>query len=356
VALSALFLSALFLTGSAFAEKSLFESSTASYLLRLERSRADVDVCVMVRGDGQYHLERQWAEKTDVFEGTLRLSELQFLEHIVDQDQLFYLKQDEISAPLMSQGLDRVALAVLRPGHWQSLNFYAPESRKPFASLLDPLLKWLNEVQGEKHIKLRAEEAEDHCLPDASVHLKIRGSNRPVEERGASSQQQDKPALPGYTFFMTRTSIKKIQAEKTCIIVKPDGRYHVERRDQRAGDSTISSNIFEGSVGSAGMQQLQQLLDAPELRNRTDDDDPQDQTLQELDLTHLMIPRNGHVQQISFWRYLRPFVVGRAAVRDNGTNLLDPLNQWISANLEENRATALPADKSLAVCREPGPN
>jgi hypothetical protein len=116
-------------------------SNATAYLFRMERMRRAEDVCVLVRGDGQYHLERLFADRTDIFEGSLPPAELQELLRILDSDELFQLRQEKIETPLISSDFDELLVGVLRPEHWQNLRFPAPESRKPYQPLLNPLLK-----------------------------------------------------------------------------------------------------------------------------------------------------------------------------------------------------------------------
>src|ERR1700722_9500300 len=96
----------------------------AAYLLRLERVRNREGVCVLLRGDGQYHLERHTADKVRVFEGDLESGELHRLVRIVSGDQLFLLEQKQITDPMLRSDDDQVRLAVLRPlDEWQDLVF-----------------------------------------------------------------------------------------------------------------------------------------------------------------------------------------------------------------------------------------
>ena len=118
----------------------------------MERMRAAEDTCVLLRGDGQYQLERLFADRTDIFEGSIPPAELQELQHVLDSDELFHLKQEKISAPLIHYDFDQLLVGVLRPGYWQNLRFPDSESRKAYRQSLDPLLKWLDfSSQGKPH-------------------------------------------------------------------------------------------------------------------------------------------------------------------------------------------------------------
>jgi hypothetical protein len=80
----------------------------AAYLLRLERVRDRQGVCVLLRGDGQYHLERHTPEKVRVFEGHLDSDETRQLVHIASGDQLYRLEQKQITDPMLRSDDDRV--------------------------------------------------------------------------------------------------------------------------------------------------------------------------------------------------------------------------------------------------------
>jgi len=45
-----------------------------------------------------------------------------------------------------------------------------------------------------------------------------------------------------------------------CILVMPDGRFHVERRRQVLPSSTATLNIFESSLDSSQLQQLGDIV------------------------------------------------------------------------------------------------
>jgi hypothetical protein len=65
------------------------------YLLRLERARYFQSVCVLLRGNGQYHLERHNPQKIRIFEGSLQDGELRNIVHIVSGDRLFNLEENK---------------------------------------------------------------------------------------------------------------------------------------------------------------------------------------------------------------------------------------------------------------------
>jgi hypothetical protein len=84
----------------------------------MEHMRAAEDTCVLLRGDGRYHLEQLFGDRIDIFEGSIPATELQELQHILDLDELFQLKQEKITAPIIHYDLDQLLVGVLRPGYW----------------------------------------------------------------------------------------------------------------------------------------------------------------------------------------------------------------------------------------------
>jgi hypothetical protein len=150
-------------------------SAPPSYLMRLVHAHTYENVCVLVRGDGQYHLERETAAKTDVFEGTLLLPELQRVEHFLDANELFELAEDRGLKPASSGASVQVILSVHRPGRWQNLTFPTPASWESFHDSVVPLLAWLEELRKAKNrVKLREEIARNNCLPPPKLELKTR--------------------------------------------------------------------------------------------------------------------------------------------------------------------------------------
>jgi hypothetical protein len=145
-----------------------------TYLMRLVHAQDYENTCVLVRGDGQFHLERQTAQKTDVFEGMLTLPEWQHVEHLVSVNELFDLTEDRVVRAQAEHGA-QVILSVHRPGHWQNLSFPAPSSWESYRASVVPLVEWLDEFRKVKNrVKLREEETKNNCLPERKLELKVR--------------------------------------------------------------------------------------------------------------------------------------------------------------------------------------
>ena len=150
-------------------------STTPSYLMRMVHAHTYENICVLVRGDGQYHFERETAQKTDVFEGTLTLPELQRVEHLLSADELMALSEENSLKPASSGPSVQVILSVHRPGRWQNLTFPTPASWESFHQSVVPLVEWLEEMRKAKNrVKLREEIARNNCLPPPRLELKTR--------------------------------------------------------------------------------------------------------------------------------------------------------------------------------------
>jgi len=150
-------------------------STTPSYLMRLVHAYTYENICVLVRGDGQYHFERETAQKTDVFEGMLPASEMQRLQHFLSANELFELADDKGLKPASAGESVQVILSVHRPGRWQNLTFPTPHAWESFHDSVVPLLGWLEELRKAKNrVKLREEIARNSCLPPPKLELKTR--------------------------------------------------------------------------------------------------------------------------------------------------------------------------------------
>jgi hypothetical protein len=129
---------------------------TPSYLMRLVHAHNYENICVLVRGDGQYHLERETAQKTEIFEGTLAPADLQRIDHQLAAEELFELTEDKITKPPQTEHDVELILSVHRPGYWQNLTFPVASSWEPYRESVVPLVQWLEEMRKVKNrVKLQ---------------------------------------------------------------------------------------------------------------------------------------------------------------------------------------------------------
>src|SRR5437868_4181190 len=141
-------------------------STESAPLMRMERQTRDEDVCILVRGDGQYHLERValGLGKSRVFEESFPADSVSQLEQMLNVDELKQISQNQIKMELVGEDLDHVLLAINRPNGWQSLNFPTGKSRKPFRNSVDPLVKWLERSMQQPH-PLPPNTPTRRCMP-----------------------------------------------------------------------------------------------------------------------------------------------------------------------------------------------
>lgn len=145
-----------------------------AYLMRLVHARTYENICVLLRDDGQYHLERETAQKTEIFEGNLAAAELQHIQQLLSAEELFALTEDKIEKPASASDVE-IILSVHRDGYWQNLSFPVTSSWEPYRESVVPLAQWLEEMRKVKNrVKLREEEARNHCLPPPKLLLKTR--------------------------------------------------------------------------------------------------------------------------------------------------------------------------------------
>src|SRR5258705_8132309 len=96
------------------------QPGTISYLLRLERLRSYRDVCVLLRSNGQYHLEILEHDHTHILEGALSTAALSELRHMTSLEKLAHLQQRDIRTPLVESERDEFLVSILRLDRWQN--------------------------------------------------------------------------------------------------------------------------------------------------------------------------------------------------------------------------------------------
>src|SRR3989442_15970668 len=122
------------------------QTGAIPYFLRLERLRPYVDVCILVRSDGQYHLEILEREKIRILEGTLSTTVLDGLKQTASSEKLIELQQQDIRTPLVESGKDEGLVSNLRLGRWQKLKISGEPTHGPYREVIEPFLKWLGRV------------------------------------------------------------------------------------------------------------------------------------------------------------------------------------------------------------------
>lgn len=323
------------------------------FLVRLQRTTSDRDVCALIRGDGLFHLERETASRFEVLEGVLDEPELDDVKLVLNEKELAELTQQRIAVPLLTTERDTLRISILRSPFTQNLTFLDRESRRPFDNLITPLLHWMDALQKHSHTTLDEYSGRNNCLPPRKTELSPRPlekSNaevpKPLSQTGSESPASPVPAVtPKQESFVMRWQFNHIAGgtvEETCVVVYPSGRYRMEKSLQRYGDK-LKVRAFEDSLSEADLKQLQELLDLPELKASTHQNLPSGKEFREGELTTLAVARDGHIQQLSFASYfgVPGWVSNVSAGTDPEERIVAPLRKWLKARVETRKDGAL---------------
>ena len=287
--------------------------------------RLEDSVCVLVRSDGQYHLERSDWDKTEVFEGEVSASDLHRIEHWVGQNELFDLTQDNIVAPIFTGPKDQLALGINRPGYWQNLLFPAPSTWQRYTQSVVPLVQWFDETRKAKHRnKLSEEQGRTNCKPPERPKLSTR------------SAQKSQDAVEPFIFFIQTASFKGKEGEKRCAIVYKNGRYHRETKSQRQGSDDLATAVYEGLLKPEAMRELGGILSSPEIQNRAEPPLPWRMFQTDGEITSLTFAHQGTPHTTFFWKYAPvPGLGSTGHVDESGMKELQPLREWLKTNVED---------------------
>jgi hypothetical protein len=300
-------------------------------LLRMERVQRGEAVCVLVRDDGSYRLEKLFQAKTEMYSGSLGSIGVGQLRTMLANEQLRKLAQENIHSPLISDTIDTLQLDIWRDRGWQDLRFFAPESRKPFQESLDPLLRWFQQVQKHPPTAVRVEGPPMRCQPMRVTEL-VTTAESPEAARAAAGGESS------VQYIFRARSIHSYQAhiDSTCIIVYGDGRYHWEHSGQSYG-ADRKDKLVDGHLEPEAIQKLKAVLDSPDLESSPSIRDVGNpRPASEGTFTEVHILRKGGVQNLIFATSFNPLNNKRAVgglsnlqyhVADS--ELLVPLEGWM---------------------------
>jgi hypothetical protein len=260
-----------------------------SYLLRLERVREKEGLCVMLRGDGQYHVERDTGSRTTVVEGTLDARILTDIFHIASGDQLLVLKQSQISIKTLRSAQDRVILEIHRPGYWQLLLFPDPSARLPYQESMDPLLTWADTLSTLKSSQVVEETLGNNCDPVDVPRLKQRNEE------------------PMYAVRMLDDRFEGGRVvEHTCVIIYTSGTYHLVKQSRKFNGAEVGSAVLDGPVSHADFTFLENILGSIEFQNALSGQLPKPMTFlltEQMQFAEFFIPQKGSLQRAwKFWK------------------------------------------------------
>jgi hypothetical protein len=322
------------------------------FRLRLEHTRPDSNVCVLLRRDGQFHLEHTRADETLVSEGRLSESDLAKLNLALDSDQVQQISQQKIVPPPMYSRNDQLQLTVFRKDHWQNLWFPDATTQAAYRAAIQPLLTWLYELHNQPHRELSEDEGKNNCLTPERLQLKIRNAQPPAsagktsEEPGAGAaagvadSHPEQP--PSFLMRYSRDRFSNSTLQRICVIVGPAGGYRMERGSQQISYK-MKASVFGGSVSDGELRELKQMLDEPRLKNERHQNRLPDVAIREAQVISLSVPREKEIQQLVFSDYSGSSFGGKgpAANSSDDTSSIEPLQTWLKTAIENKNLVPL---------------
>lgn len=319
------------------------------YLLRISRATPHLDTCVLLKRDGNYHLERDHDDATEVYEGELSADELSRLQQWLDNEQLRKLTNEQIVTPLVIINVESLQLDIFRSDTLQELLFPSSESQGPFHEGLAPLLGWFDELHKAPHRTIPEDSGKNNCLTPGKIELKTRAPASALTGQPAASAASSvaptstdaKAPLPvpgSYLMHFEYTRFEQREAQRTCAIVYADGQYHMEKSSQEMNER-VKWRIYEASVEASALQELQRLLGDSALQSLKHGNVPDDSLFAATDITHLWIPRDMETQDLQFATDLRvqAAIGGHYIVNDKNTRLVRPLQKWVNTELRADK-------------------
>jgi len=149
------------------------DSEISRYLVRVQRTTPGNAICVLLRHDGQFHLETAHRDRTKVLEGSLPSSELLKVQRMLDNDGLPRLSQEKPGSPRMTRVSEILQISIFRTDHWQNLIFMDDNGSQTVPRSLDPLLNWLDSLHKQPHQQMN-EESKNNCQSPKKIELRKR--------------------------------------------------------------------------------------------------------------------------------------------------------------------------------------
>jgi hypothetical protein len=140
-----------------------------------------------------------------------------------------------------------------------------------------------------------------------------------------------------------------------CIVVRPDGRFHLERRKQKLPNPTATLDVLESSLDVAEFQQLRNILDSQEIRRLPRYVQPAiPMAAPWFQGFNAKITRGGEVQSVGYWSWRggtpaeSPNSTPDAVKKEWRTSqaALRPLVDWVHA-VEGSKLVSSPARSTL---------
>jgi hypothetical protein len=144
------------------------------YLVRVHRATPGNTICVLLRHDGQFHLETSHRDRTKVLEGSLPSAELLKVQRMLDSDGLPRLSQDKPASPKTTHVSEILQISIFRTDHWQNLVFVDDNGSQPVPRSLGPLVNWLSSLHRQPHRQLNEDEGKNNCQSPKKIELTTR--------------------------------------------------------------------------------------------------------------------------------------------------------------------------------------
>jgi hypothetical protein len=153
----------------------LANSEASSYLLRVQRTtRGESSICVLLRHDGQFHVETIHDDRIQVMEGGLPEPDLIKVQQMLDNDGLRPLSSGNVASPSTPPAFEIVQISIFRTDHWQNLIFSADKDVQTAArQSLNPLLKWVEALPRHAQ-RVLTEDESNNCQSPKKIELKTR--------------------------------------------------------------------------------------------------------------------------------------------------------------------------------------
>jgi len=311
---------------------------------------------MLIRNDGQYHLERlaPGMGQSRIYEGTLPESAMSDLQKILNTDDMRSLTQAKIHMALVGEDRDQLLVAIDRDGSWQSLHFTSGASRKPFKNTIDPLVKWLDRYKQQNNALANATTT--RCIPPADSTTTTTATA--AEAQATKSLQQS--AKNPYTLrivtdhFETSSndsagivkgmveSGTDVKVTRVCMVIYDSGRYRMEKSKQMY-NAPLQSQIYLDSLSDGQIKNLRSLLDAPEISKLQHSTSNGVGGAREGETVNMAVPRASTTQVLSF-ASLFGVRTQQAGMKDNLStgvdeelNNIKPLRKWLKSNVEDKK-------------------
>jgi hypothetical protein len=129
---------------------------------------------VLLRHDGQFHLETSRGDRTKVSEGSLPSAELLKVQRMLDSGGLPRLSQDKPASSTTTHVSEILQISIFRTDHWQNLVFVDDNRSQSVPPSLDPLVNWINSLDVQRHRELNKDEGKNNCQSPKKIELTTR--------------------------------------------------------------------------------------------------------------------------------------------------------------------------------------